>query len=200
MIRINLLPYRAARKHENIRRQVSVYFLSVFCLLTLMIYSYMNLNNELVKLKGEETQLRKEMASYAKVTREIARIKSRTKEIQDKFNVIMNLEKQRSGPVRFLEEIAISVPIDRLWLTAISEKRGNLTLKGNAMDHDTVALFMTNLEKTKQITSVDLETTKLQNFPKYKLNTASFVMACKTVFQQDKPEAKPKKGKSRRRR
>ncbi|MBC8179197.1 MAG: PilN domain-containing protein [Desulfobacteraceae bacterium] len=200
MIRINLLPYRAARKHENIRRQVSVYFLSVFCLLTLMIYSYMNLNNELVKLKGEETQLRKEMASYAKVTREIARIKSRTKEIQDKFNVIMNLEKQRSGPVRFLEEIAISVPIDRLWLTAISEKRGNLTLKGNAMDHDTVALFMTNLEKTKQITSVDLETTKLQNFPKYKLNTASFVLACKTVFQQDKPEAKPKKGKSRRRR
>jgi len=200
MIRINLLPYRAARKHENIRRQVSIYFLSVFCLLTLMIYSYMNLNNELVKLKGEETQLRKEMASYAKVTREIARIKSRTKEIQDKFNVIMNLEKQRSGPVRFLEEIAISVPIDRLWLTAISEKRGNLTLKGNAMDHDTVALFMTNLEKTKQITSVDLETTKLQNFPKYKLNTASFVLACKTVFQQDKPEAKPKKGKSRRRR
>jgi len=200
MIRINLLPYRAARKHENIRRQVSTYFLSVFCLLTLMIYSYMNLNNELVKLKGEETQLRKEMASYAKVTREIARIKSRTKEIQDKFNVIMNLEKQRSGPVRFLEEIAISVPIDRLWLTAISEKRGNLTLKGNAMDHDTVALFMTNLEKTKQITSVDLETIKLQNFPKYKLNTASFVLACKTVFQQDKPEAKPKKGKSRRRR
>jgi len=200
MIRINLLPYRAARKHENIRRQVSIYFLSVFCLLTLMIYSYMNLNNELVKLKGEETQLRKEMASYAKVTREIARIKSRTKEIQDKFNVIMNLEKQRSGPVRFLEEIAISVPIDRLWLTAISEKRGNLTLKGNAMDHDTVALFMTNLEKTKQITSVDLETIKLQNFPKYKLNTASFVLACKTVFQQDKPEAKPKKGKSRRRR
>lgn len=200
MIRINLLPYRAARKHENIRRQVSIYFLSVFCLLTLMIYSYMNLNNELVKLKGEETQLRKEMASYAKVTREIARIKSRTKEIQDKFNVIMNLEKQRSGPVRFLEEIAISVPIDRLWLTAISEKRGSLTLKGNAMDHDTVALFMTNLEKTKQITSVDLETTKLQNFPKYKLNTASFVLTCKTVFQQDKPEAKPKKGKSRRRR
>jgi len=200
MIRINLLPYRAARKHENIRRQVSIYFLSVVCLLTLMIYSYLNLSNGLVKLKGEETQLRKEMASYAKVTREIARIKSRTKEIQDKFNVIMNLEKQRSGPVRFLEEIAISVPIDRLWLTAISEKRGNLTLKGNAMDHDTVALFMTNLEKTKQITSVDLETIKLQNFPKYKLNTASFVLACKTVFQQDKPEAKPKKGKSRRRR
>ena len=95
MIRINLLPYRAARKHENIRRQVSIYFLSVVCLLTLMIFLYLNLSHELAKLKSEETQLRSEVASYAKVAREIARIKSRPKEIQDKFNVIMNLEKQR---------------------------------------------------------------------------------------------------------
>ena len=102
--------------------------------------------------------------------------------------------------MRFLEEIAISIPIDRLWLTSISEKSGDLTLQGNAMDHDTVALFMTNLEKTRQITSVDLKAIKLKNFPKYKLNTANFVLACKTVFQQEKPEAKPKKGRSGRRR
>ena len=200
MIRINLLPFRAARKQENIRRQVSVYFLSVVCLVTLMIYSYLNLSSELTKLKGEEAQLRSEMASYAKITREIALIRRRTKEIQDKFNVIKDLEKQRSGPVRLLEEIATSVPIDRLWLRTIEEKGANLTLEGNAMDHDTVALFMTNLEKTKQITSVDLKTTKLQNFPKYKLNAANFVLACKRVSHKDKPEAKPKKGQSGRRR
>ena len=200
MIRINLLPFRAARKQENIRRQVSVYFLSVVCLVTLMIYSYLNLSSELTKLKGEEAQLRSEMASYAKITREIALIRRRTKEIQDKFNVIKDLEKQRSGPVRLLEEIATSVPIDRLWLRTIEEKGANLTLEGNAMDHDTVALFMTNLEKTKQITSVDLKTTKLQNFPKYKLNAANFVLDCKTAFHKDKPEAKPKKGQSGRRR
>ena len=165
-----------------------------------MIYSYMSLSSELVKLKGEETQLRAEMASYAKVTREMARIKGTTKEIQDKFNVIKNLEKQRSGPVRVLEEIAASVPIDRLWLSAIVEKSGSLTLQGNAMDHDTVALFMTNLEKTRQMTSVDLKTTGLQNFPKYKLDTANFVLACKMVSQQKKPGTKPKKGKSGRKR
>ncbi len=200
MIRINLLPFRAARKQENIRRQVSVYFLSVVCLVTLMIYSYLNLSSELTKLKGEEAQLRSEMASYAKITREIALIRRRTKEIQDKFDVIKDLEKQGSGPVRLLEAIATSVPIDRLWLSAVVERGGNLTLKGSAMDNDTVALFMTNLEKNKQIKSVDLRTTKLQNFPKYKLNTASFVLACKTAFHKDKPEAKPKKGQSGRRR
>ena len=200
MIRINLLPFRAARKQENIRRQVSVYFLSVVCLLTLMIYLYLILSSDLTKLKGEEKQLRSEMASYAKVVQEMARIRKRTKEIQNKFNVIKDLEKQRSGPVRLLEEIATSVPVDRLWLSAVVEKGGDLTLEGSAMDNDTVALFMTNLENKKQIKSVDLKATKLQNFPKHKLNAASFVLACKTAFHKDKPEAKAKKGRSGRRR
>ena len=200
MIRINLLPFRAARKQENIRKQVSIYFLTVVCLLTLIVYLYLNLGSELTKLKGEEKQLRTEMASYTKVAQEIARIRKRTKEIKDKFNVIKGLENQRSGPVRLLEDIATSVPIDRLWLSAVMEKNGSLTLQGSAMDNDTVALFMTNLEKKKQITSVDLKTTKLQNFPEYKLNAASFVLACKTVFHKDTPKAKPKKGRSGRRR
>lgn len=200
MIKINLLPFRAARKQENIRRQVSIYFLSVVCLLTLMFYSYLSLSNELTKLKAEEKQLRNEMASYSKVAQEMSRIKKRTKEIQDKFDVIKNLEKQRSGPVRLLEEIAISVPIDRLWLSALVEKSGDLTLQGSAMDNDTVALFMTNLEKQEQIISVDLKTTKLQNFPEHKLNASNFVLACKTVFHKDKSQAKPKKGQSGRKR
>ena len=200
MIKINLLPFRAARKYENIRRQVSIYFLSVVCILTLMIYSYLSLSNELGKLKGEEKQLRTEMASYSKVLQEMARITNKTKEIQDKFDVIKDLENRRSGPVRLLEEIAISVPTDRLWLRAVEEKSGNLTLAGSAMDNDTVALFMTNLEKREQITSVDLKTTKLQHFPDRKLDASNFVLACKTIFHKDKPQAKPKKGQSGRRR
>jgi type IV pilus assembly protein PilN len=199
MIKINLLPFRAAIKQENIRRQVSVYFLSVVFLLTLTIYLSLSLSSELTKLKGEEKQLSSEMASYADVTREMTQIRKKTKEMQDKFVVIKNLENQRSGPVRLLEEIATSVPIDRLWLSAVLENGGNLTLEGSAMDNDTVALFMTNLEKKKQIKSVDLKTTKLQNFPKYKLNAANFILACKTVFHKDKPKAKPKNGRSGKR-
>ena len=196
MIRINLLPFRAARKQENIRRQVNIYFLSVVCLLTLIVYSYLSLGSELNRLKGEEKQLRGELATYAKVTKEIAQIKKRTKEIRNKLVVIKGLEKRRSGPVQLLKEIATSVPIDRLWLSAIVEKGGDLTLEGTAMDPYTVTLFMTNLEKKKRIQSVDLKTTKLQNFPKYKLNAANFVLTCKTAFHEDKPEANPKKGKS----
>jgi len=46
MIKINLLPFRAARKQANIRRQVSIYFLSVVCLMTLMIYLFLSLGQQ----------------------------------------------------------------------------------------------------------------------------------------------------------
>ena len=38
MIRINLLPFRAARKKENIRRQVSIFLLSLAFLLIILFY------------------------------------------------------------------------------------------------------------------------------------------------------------------
>ena len=42
MIRINLLPFRAARKKENVRRQVSIFFLSlILTTIIAFIYNFM---------------------------------------------------------------------------------------------------------------------------------------------------------------
>jgi len=196
MIRINLLAFRAARKRESVRKQFSIYFLTVILLLVLMPLIYLTLNNKLSGLKQEEKRLRGELASYAKISREIARIKSKTNEIKKRLDIIRELEKQRLGPLRLLEEIALAIPIDRLWLRSIAENGGVLRLEGNAMDNDTVADFMTNLEKTQLIESVDLKSTKLQNFPAQKIDVANFTLTCKLASQKDSSEAEAKNGKA----
>ena len=55
MIRINLLPFRAARKKENIRRQVSIALLSVFFVILTIIYYQIRLNN---KINDLDTKLK----------------------------------------------------------------------------------------------------------------------------------------------
>ena len=45
MIRINLLPVRAARNKENIRWQISVFFLLIFFALMVMTYLTVGLTN-----------------------------------------------------------------------------------------------------------------------------------------------------------
>ncbi len=200
MININLLAFRAARKRESVRKQFSIYFLTVILLLVLMPLIYLFLNNRLSGLKAEEKQLGTELASYAKVTREIARIKRRTEQIKTRLGVIRELEEQRSGPVQLLKEVAMSVPTDRLWLRSIVEEGGLLSLAGSAMDNDTVAIFMTNLENTKLIQSVDLKSTKLQNFPKYKVEASNFALACRLASQKEPFEDKAKATKARSKR
>ena len=190
MIRINLLPFRAARKKENIRKQISIYVLSVVCLVTLMGYLFIDLSREIKALEADKAAKKKELATYAETTKKIKEIKSKISEIQAKLDVIKELEKKKTGPVHLLDELAMAVPKEKLWLSSLTEAQGVLTLTGTAMDNDTVALFMTNLENAEHILSVDLESTRLKSLPKYKLNVTDFILKCKTYSYKEKSTPK----------
>lgn len=186
MIRINLLPFRAARKKENIRRQLMIYGLSVVLLLCLMGYASFHLNSTLSGLKEEEKRIQDELKTHDKTIKKIAELEKKIKEIRTKLEVIRKLERGKTGPVHLLDEIAMAVPKGKLWLSSLKESKGSLTLTGTAMDNETVALFMTNLEKSEYISGVDLQSAKLRTIPEYKLNVADFVLECKTYAYQEK--------------
>ena len=94
------------------------------------------------------------------------------------LDVIQELEKGKTGPVLLLADVADAVPRDMLWLTSYQESRGTLTLTGTAMDNETVALFMNNLERGGQISTVDLESATLRDIPQYGLKVSDFVLQC----------------------
>ena len=195
MIRINLLPYRAARKRENIKRQITLYVLCVLLLLSGMFYLHLTLTHDLSALKSKEGEIRTDLAKFQKTINKINKLDEKTKELKDKLNVITTLENNKTGPVLLLAEISMAVPKDKLWLRSLSETSGILTLAGTAMDNETVALFMTNLEAQKHIQAVDLGNTKLRNLPQYRLNVSDFQLTCKTyAFKEPKkPETQPAK-------
>jgi type IV pilus assembly protein PilN len=66
MIRINLLPFRAARKKENIRRQLMVYGLSVLLLFCIMGYTFFYLTSTLSGLKEDQKRIEDELKTYEK--------------------------------------------------------------------------------------------------------------------------------------
>jgi type IV pilus assembly protein PilN len=188
MIRINLLPFRAARKKENIKRQITFFVLVLFLLLAGMTYYFFRLNGELSALKDQENRVRAELVTFEKTIQRINALEKRIKEIRTKLDVIKTLEKNKTGPVMLLDEIAGAVPKDKLWLTSLRETKGLLTLTGTAMDNETVALFMTNLEKTEHITAVDLGNTRLRYLPDVRLRVADFVLTCTTYAFKEKPK------------
>ena len=92
--------------------------------------------------------------------------------------------------MHLLDEIAQAVPKEKLWLSSMKETKGSLTLAGTAMDNETVALFMTNLEKSDYISGVDLQSAKLREIKDYKLNVSDFTLECKTYAYKEKEKEK----------
>jgi type IV pilus assembly protein PilN len=191
MIRINLLPFRAARKKENIRKQISIYALSLIFLFVLMGYFYFQLTTSLNGLKTKQNELNTELKKYEEILKRMAELEKRIKEVRSKLAVIKELEANKTGPVHLLDEIAKAVPKDKLWLSALKESKGTLTLQGTAMDNETVALFMTNLEKSEYISSVDLQSTKMRTLAEQRLNVSDFTLECKTYAFKE-PSAPPR--------
>jgi type IV pilus assembly protein PilN len=200
MIRINLLPFRAARKKENIKRQTTMYGLSVALLLMVMVYYSLRLGNQLSFMQTQQKKLSTELATYQRTIRRIDELDKKIDELRSKLEVIKKLEKNKTGPVHLLDEIAMAVPKDKLWLTSLQENKGSLTLQGTAMDNETVALFMTNLEKSKYLKSVDLESTRMRSLPQYKLRVSDFTLNCKTFAYEEAPKPAPTTTRTRRRR
>ena len=177
MIRINLLPFRAARKRENIKRQVTVYVLSVILLLVAMAYMFLQLDGRLSEAEAQETQLNQALAKHRKTIARINDLKKKIKVIEQKLAVIQRLEEGKQGPVRLLDELAKAVPKDRLWLSAMAESEGSLTLTGSARNNETVAEFMTNLENSPIVTSVDLQSS--QSTTTQGVSLSNFSLRCK---------------------
>jgi type IV pilus assembly protein PilN len=149
--------------------------------------------NQVSNKKAEEESLKKEIVSYQRELNEIKALEKKIKEVNIKLDVIKELEKGKTGPVLLLADVADSVPKGKLWLKSYSEKKGALSLSGTAMDNETIALFMSNLEKTEQITNVDLESAEQRDIAQYGLKVSDFVLRCGTVAQA---KATAKNGKT----
>ncbi|MBN2062955.1 MAG: PilN domain-containing protein [Deltaproteobacteria bacterium] len=193
MIRINLLPFRAARKRENIRRQISIYVLVVILTLVVIGWQFWTINRQLFEVQQEKSNAVHELESYKKTLEEIKILEGKIKEIKTKLGVISDLEKGKAGPVLLLDAIATAVPKDKLWLTELKETKGTLSLSGTAMDNETVALFMDNLKQSEQIATVELQGTTLKELAQYRLKVTDFSLECTTVSLKQPEEDKKKK-------
>jgi len=160
MIRINLLPFRAARKKENVRRQISIFILT-FVLTFLGLGSYsINLSGKVKTLETNISVKKTELAKYEKINKEISKIRKDLNLIEKKTKIIDNLQLNRDEAVVLLETMTRLIIEDRMWLSNMSAGSNSIILNGVAFDNKTVADFMTRLEGTKIFKNVVLKSSK----------------------------------------
>jgi len=76
MIKINLLPYRAARKKENIRKQISIFFFSFVLVVVILLFYNLSLQKRIDVLNTTITNHKTMLAKFETQAKEVDKIKN----------------------------------------------------------------------------------------------------------------------------
>ena len=196
MIRINLLPFRLARKKENIRRQVSIFFLSLVFIFLALGWGAVLLNNEIDRTKDEAAQVKAESLKYKKKADRVSQIKKDLAILESKLAIVENLKERRNEQQILLEQLADRIVKTKMWLSSVSAKDQTVFLKGVAFDNPTIADFMRNLESSQLFGAVDLKRSQTKVFDD-NIRLKEFEISCtrKLPEQADSNKTSPKRKK-----
>lgn len=178
MIKINLLPFRTARKKENIRRQISILSLALVLVFILLAYYNFILGRQFKEIKGKVESTKTEIAKYEIINKELAEVKKKLDTIENKRRVIDGLQADRYEPVRLLDAMTSIIIPKRMWFDTFKSSGKTVNISGVAVDNQTVADFLIRLEGSKLFESVNLSTIKKDMGKAKQISFKNFEISC----------------------
>jgi type IV pilus assembly protein PilN len=156
MIRINLLPVRAAKKREFGRQQLVLFVLLLVLAGIGNYFVYNRFESELRSLDKQIATTRTEIAQLEKTIGEVKSIKDDKKALEDKLKILDTLKKGRTGPVKVLDELAMLVP-QKVWILEFSEQGGAVSITGQAVTYEDLSTFSKKLKASTHFTSITIK-------------------------------------------
>ena len=172
MIKINLLesvtdrPQGVAAVEEKVaspRIQTLLLALTVFGLLALAIgYEYVSTNVAHAAAQKELANQKLIQQQMLAIQKEQQELEKKTQEVQSRIDAIKKLRESQQGPSAVLQEIKARFDaVPGLYLLAIENKEGEITIKGESPNEYSVTKFGQSLEFSNGLFSnLNIETTR----------------------------------------
>ena len=158
MIKINLLGEETA-SDSKAPLFIAGYVGSVIVLIVVCFLLRASTVSQIEEKSTEKQSLEGRLAQLKKTTKEVNDLELRQKELANKLLVIAILKRSKSGPVNVLDNINSAVP-DKAWLIELNESHSDMTIKGVALDNQTVATLAKELEKSPYFVKADIDEVK----------------------------------------
>jgi type IV pilus assembly protein PilN len=188
MIRINLLPYRKLRKTENIRRQLSIFLLTLILIGGGFYYFSIILSSQRDDLSQRVASIQKELQSKKKMAQEVDDITKKLDNLKKKTEVITVLTTLRKEPVKLIAAMTELVVPKQMWFTNLTAGEIKVDVSGVALDNRTVAEFMTRIEESPLFDGVKLISTQQSKIAD--VNLKSFTITFNKTLAQTIAAAK----------
>jgi type IV pilus assembly protein PilN len=178
MIKINLLPVRAAKKKETAIQQISIFCFSIILVAAVIFVLYGLKLGQISSTKNDITAANAKINELKAKIGKLEELKKFKEQVKKKLDVLAQLRKNKTGPAQRLATLSDITP-DKLWLTAYVESNDSVKLSGIAYSEELIAQFMRSVQGSKDYTGVDLVVSEQKEISGTKLKGFELVFKLK---------------------
>jgi len=162
MIDINLLPVREARRKADVRQLGMQVLLAAILGGASIGFLHSHVVSRISETEERIRQMEADIKQFQPQLDQVAAFRKKKASLEKKIEVIEDLDRARTGPVRVMSELASHMP-ERVWLTNLTTDGNAIKMKGEGMDNELVAVLMRELKESPYFKDVDLQSTELGN-------------------------------------
>ena len=159
---INLLPWREARRRRQ-RRQLWTAIV-VICIVAASVFAtaWWTQSEEISFQTSRNAYLLREIRKVQAQLEEIDQIKQRKKALVARMTIIRQLQQEKVGIVRTLDNLVRALP-EGLYFVSAKRSRGSFNLEGIAQSNARVSELMLNLNSSVSFGDSHLEVIRIGN-------------------------------------
>jgi type IV pilus assembly protein PilN len=176
------LPYRAARTKENVRKQVSVFILGLILLLVILVVGQRVLAARTGRMVDKLEGLKAEVVKYEADAKKVEQYKAELKKLQQQIDVVGRLEAKREAPPVLLAKIADLAVTGRMQYKRLRADDQTVNIDGIALDNETIAEFMTRLERSDLFSDVVLNSSR--QVTEFDVEVKEFQLVCRRKLEK----------------
>ncbi len=188
MIKINLLPVRAAKKKETAVQQIAIFCFGIILVLAITTTMYIVKRLQISDAKNDITTANSKINELKSKIGKLEELKSLKSEVKKKLAVLAQLRNNKTGPAQRLATLSDITP-EQLWLTDYSESDDSIKISGLAFTEDLIAAFMRSLEASSDYVGVELIVSEQSESAGTKLKRFDIMCKLRSTADTAKPQS-----------
>lgn len=169
MIKVNLIPVKRKRKPKPVPTFVITMVIVTIVTGIVMAYLAFFFNSRLSAKKAQFTANEKKIAELKERIKAVENFEQLNKTFQQRNDIIEQLGKNKSVPVKLLDEINNLLP-SGVWLQTMTVSGENINIDGYGFTNPDIVSYIDNIKNSKIFTEVYLQESKsttVENIPLY---------------------------------
>ena len=178
MTRINLLPWREARRIQRQRELIAMLAVVALLAVGLVALVYSDVSQRIEFQQERNNYLRGEIARLKKAAEELQALQQTRNRLVERLNVIQKLQTSRPGMVRMLDELVRLIPQD-IYLTTFKTAENQITLIGVARSDIIISSLMRSIRDAKMFGEPVLQVVQTQTINNVQVRTFELLVPLK---------------------